>query len=1430
MSTSKDSIPTLHVTLLGPYAVTVDNQPITRFATDRERGLLAYLAVFPNRPHRRDALAGLFWPNRDNETARRSLRQSLSRLRAAFNEQTPDLSDRLFTVTPQSIQLNLAEGAAAVDMLAFQSLLAACQSHAHARLENCLACAERLRQAVAHYRGEFLRGLHVQDALPFDEWAAATREQLHNQMVWTLHNLVEWSISWRHLDRASEDARRLLALDPWREETHRQLMRLAAWRGDRNAALAQYEFCRRVLKTELGVDPSDATRGLHEQILNDDFPPLDLGQPQNPYRSLHAFDAEDADRFFGRERYISALTEMVQRQPFVLIVGPSGSGKSSLVHAGLVARIAAHPADHSDVPTSQSSAWRVGQVRPGADPFHSLAAALAALSPREIAPNQLAADWRSGRQTLFDASAPLITSRGDRLLLVIDQLEELFTLSPDPTNAGAFLQLLFAGLANRSRPHHLACVASLRADFVAQALAHWELAQALQRSCIFLGPMDADEMSRSIVEPARLEGVGLEPGLLERLLADVKGQPGSLPLLQFTLTLLWDAQVERRLTHIAYSALGGVAGALTSYCDDLFNHLTAEEQAHAKELFLHMVHLGDQTADTRRPVSRRELDPTAWQIVQRLADARLLVTSQNASGDETIELAHEALIQSWPQLRTWIENDREFRTWQGRLRAAMQQWQVSGHDAGALLRGVPLDEAEQWRNQRGDHLSAALLRFIDESLAQQRAERAAAQQQRQREQSHLLALRAQVALSEHNSELALNLAMAAVAVHPSAQAQLLLTRSAYAPGARRRLCGHRAPVLQVALLPGAPGAQPAQALSVAVDHSLILWNLEDGSIVQRLTGHHGAVHGVAVDAAGEIAISAAEDGVLIVWQLATGAPIRRLLGHESAVHCVALSSDGRTAISGDADGALLVWDVENGAIRHRLDGHHGPIRCVAITGDGRLSITGGADHSVRIWDVEMGQCRAAMLGHETLRTGEQPWLGHCAPLVGVAFAADGRTAYSAAGDRIIFCWDVETGALIRGDSAAVGLASLALFGDGQRALLGTLDSRLLLYDLKKGAVTDHLFGHRSRVQAVAATPDGRRALSGSADHEVRLWDLQHGAEMRRIASAGVQVSAAQITISNDGRYLLAGHIDGSLTLWELASGRELRHWRGHDDMIWAGVHFLPDSRQAISASGDVFGVARDATLRLWDVTTGEEVRRFVGHGKRIWDMAITTDGRYAISGSHDGTLRRWEIATGECAVLLDLSPQDVLSLAISPDGRTVLVGPGRGLSVQPSYDLRQIDLMTGRELRRLAGHQEAINATAISPNARYAASGGHDKVILLWDLADGRLLHRLVGHTGSALDLLFTPDSRFLLSASHDKTVLLWDLESGEAIRCYEGHDGIVFDLACLPDSSAFLSTSEDATIRQWRIDATLGDLLAWTSANRIVDPASAPAISSIVS
>jgi hypothetical protein len=295
----------------------------------------------------------------------------------------------------------------------------------------------------------------------------------------------------------------------------------------------------------------------------------------------------------------------------------------------------------------------------------------------------------------------------------------------------AFLDLLLQPLASATAsPPDLVLLLSLRADFAGQALSYRPLADAMQQGGLILGPMSRSELRRAIEEPARGQGVTYEPGLVERLLDDAGDEPGNLPLLQFALTLLWERRVGGQLSHAAYEEIGGVAGALTVYADHVYEELIPAEQEGARRVFLQMVHPGEGAEDTRRLATRDELNEKDWPLVQKLANARLLVTDRNPAGQETIGIVHEALIWNWGRLRAWMDEDRAFRTWQGRLRAALRQWQVSGRDSGALLRGVLLAEAEGWAAQRADDLSPLALAFIatslqlrDYQLAQARARR-----------------------------------------------------------------------------------------------------------------------------------------------------------------------------------------------------------------------------------------------------------------------------------------------------------------------------------------------------------------------------------------------------------------------------------------------------------------------------------------------------------------------------------------------------------------------------------------------------------------------------------------------------------------------------------------------------------------------------------
>ncbi len=462
-----------------------------------------------------------------------------------------------------------------------------------------------------------------------------------------------------------------------------------------------------------------------EKALEEALGPL----PACPYRGLFAFREEDAPFFFGRELFIERMVDAVEQQSLVGVIGPSGSGKSSVIFAGLMP----HLRQAAGLRGGQGRAWAIAVCRPGSAPFNSLATALLPLresqlsdSARLVGTQNLALELNQGKLSLSQVCAQILDNRpqSGRLLLVIDQFEELFTLCQDQQERRRFVDLLLQGLAEQPE---LALLFTLRADFLGQALSHRPFADSLQDADLILGPMNRRELAQVIENPARKLGVTFEAELIERILDDVGEEPGNLPLLEFSLTLLWEQQQVGQLTHAAYEAIGRVEGALSRYADQVYQGLEPDQQELAHRIFTQMVRPGEGAADTRRLALRQELSPEAWQLVQQLADARLVVTGLDlASGHETVELVHEALIQGWGQLQEWMNTDRAFRIWQERLRAALQSWEASGQDEGALLRGGPLVEAEDWLAERQAELSEVEIAYIQDGIAlreQRQAER-----------------------------------------------------------------------------------------------------------------------------------------------------------------------------------------------------------------------------------------------------------------------------------------------------------------------------------------------------------------------------------------------------------------------------------------------------------------------------------------------------------------------------------------------------------------------------------------------------------------------------------------------------------------------------------------------------------------------------------
>ncbi|MEL7155079.1 MAG: protein kinase [Actinomycetota bacterium] len=449
---------------------------------------------------------------------------------------------------------------------------------------------------------------------------------------------------------------------------------------------------------------------------------------RNPYKGLAPFDETDANDFTGRDRLINDLLGAVERHRITVVVGPSGSGKSSVVRAGLIPALREGRAPGSD-------RWFVTTMVPGVDPFDDLENALlrVAVDP----PPALGDELRRSPKGLARMIRRLLPA--DRqLLLVIDQFEELFTVVDDPGQTRLFLDSLVEALS--SEHPALRLVATLRADFYDQPLRHPEFARLIREATVPVHPLAADELEKVITEPARAVGVGFEPGVVARITADVSDQPGALPLLQYALTELFDQRTEATLTGEAYARLGGVPAAIARRADEVYLALTDRQRAEAQRVFGRLVSLGDGTDDTRRRVRREELGHQAETEVTIAAfgTARLLSFDRDpSSGDQTVELAHEALIRHWPRLGGWLADDRDRLRIQRHLTETARSWEAGSRPPGDLYRGGRLEAAQELADANEGGLSTLEAEFLAASTEAHLAQVAAERRGRQRLQRSL---------------------------------------------------------------------------------------------------------------------------------------------------------------------------------------------------------------------------------------------------------------------------------------------------------------------------------------------------------------------------------------------------------------------------------------------------------------------------------------------------------------------------------------------------------------------------------------------------------------------------------------------------------------------------------------------------------------------
>ena len=1325
---------------LGPFQVTVDDQPVA-FATNIARALLAYLAVEADRPHSREVLSALLWPDYPQATAFTNLRTTLARLRRAV----PD-SIEVLRVTVQTLQFT--NTIAKSDVTEFEDRLLECAVHGHTDILSCPQCIERLQQATVLYRGEFLSGLSLNHSQPFEEWMLLKREQLHRQVIDTLHTLARHHEAQGDYEAMRQSAARQLELEPWREQAHAQMMRALAGKGDRTAALAQYETCRRILNAELGVDPNEEIRTLWERIRTDGRGRPGVAGVKKQSRARHA--APQTGRVFGREREMAALSQWLVHDQckLVAVLGMGGLGKTTLA-----ASIA-----HAVAPQFEVVIW---QTLSNAPPLAGiLRAILQTLSEHSL--SELPARLDEQLTLLMDYL------RQKRCLIVLDNLESILQTEPE----GMFRQGYesYGQLLRRmAEDAHQSCLLFTSRE---QPRETARLGDDRLRKVMWLtGLASADGQTMLATQ-----GLSGQSAHALTLVQRYSGNPLALKLVAQTIQELFVGDIREFL---ATDAL--IFDDIRTVLDEQFGRLSKLE----RELLFWL-------AIEREPVTMPDLRANLIQPETPRAFVEALRALQRRSWLEVVSPASDHNHANGNHINGYLQSElgaaftlqnviMEYIT--GRLvdEACHEIEHERPHDLHhyALLKAQAKDYVRQ--SQTRLILQPVITRLtatLGEAILIEKLQ-------------HMLATlpRADALMPSYLAGNILNLLLglradvrgwdfSGLSVWQAYLRGTMLTNVNFA-GADLRGCAFTDAFHAVNAVAYSPDGQRLVAATNA--GTIRLWRISDWQSVGLLTGHSGGVGSIAFSADGRWLASGSNDQTVRIWDADSGRIVHILRAHSHLVKSVAFSPDGTKLASGSRDNRVRVWDVRTGQLLLDLQGHTRTVACVAFSPDGKMLASGSWDRTVRIWDSVTGQAQHILREHER-------------GVACLAFSPDEATLATGSWDRAIRVWDIANERVrheLHGHSRAIQCITFS--PNGALLASGGEEGIVRLWDARNGRALHVLSGHISWVASVAFNPDGETLVSASWDQTMRVWDVQTGHDLHTLHGFTSQVRA--VAFSPNGALLLCGGEDATLRLWDTQTGKLLHAIHGHTDTV-SDVACGPDGMTFASSSWD-------GTVRIWSLHDYQVQYILRGHTDDINALTYSPDGRLLASFGDDHTVRVWEVQTGRCVHVLEGHPDAVICAAFSPDshllascgsnqmvcvwdvekGSVLQTIPGSHADVSvvtaimfdpngcvllggsQGYDAQVWDLNVSQAARTFQGHIDRVTTLAFGPQGRWLASGGNDHTVRVWDMGSGQLLHVLQGHTSILTALAFSSDGALIASAGYDETIRLWDTQSGQHLR-----------------------------------------------------------------
>jgi WD40 repeat protein/DNA-binding SARP family transcriptional activator len=1317
--------------ILGPLEISRDGDPVG-IAAAKQRTLVGVLLLHPNEVVSRERLIDELWGERPPRTAVKALHTYVSELRKALGEGVIE------TRRPGYV---LAVEAEQIDSTRFERLVADARRR---RAEGAhVDSAEVYESALSLWRGSALAGIG------FESFARNEVERLEELRLTAISERLDCELALGRHEQVIGELEALVAQHPLREQLRAQLM-LALYRAGRQAeALEVYRATRELLSEELGLEPSRALQDLERSILLREEvldTPAAIEEDKRaavvcPFKGLAPFELEDAAYFCGRERVVSELVTMLIGSTLVGLVGPSGAGKSSILRAGLLLALAADA-----VPGSMR--WTRFLLRPGDHPATELERVVG-----------------GGIGQALDRLAP-----GERLVLAVDQLEEVFSLCEDEAERQSFLASLVAAANDPDR--RAVVLVSLRADYYGHCADHRALAELLRAHHLLVGPMERVELVRAIELPARRAGLEIEGSLVEALVGDVLGEPGALPLLSTALLELWRLREGCVLSFGVYRASGGVRGAVARLAEQAYGRLSGPDQDAARRILLRLA-VEENGVLARRRVSVEELDtagdPAAARALAVLTDTRLLTTT-----GVWVEFSHEALLREWPRLAGWFEEDREGQRLLSHLAESAREWSTRGRDRSELYRGARLAAALDWAAEHKQELNALEYEFLEQSRAQ--GERELAEQRRRNRRLRVALVGAAVLLL-----LAIAAGAAALVARSNAQDEATVALS--------RQLGSEAVI--------EPRTDRAMLLAYeAVD--LNRSTATEGTLLATLLRSPAALATFPFPIqARPLALSASPDGKTLavsdseneirVFDTRTRRETRPPIPNIGLGLAVPYSPDGSLLAAlrpaGEPSGLALL-DARSLEIVRVLPFdplftlNTTPLDPFGIAPDDRTVFLTFAvlnpDRSdgpayLDLWNV-------AKARRTTIRLGSNG-------ILGAEYVAAGKRIVTVT-DTQIATWDARTLRPIHRIRQPVSRDAVVadVSPDGRTVAVGTSFGSVTFVDVATGRVTPGNAVHGGAVVQLLFSPDGRVAVSTGTDARIIVWDTATGQPIETLAGHGSQITGT--AFSRDGRTLFTASPDGVIFEWDLGTERRFGQpftMTSAPPRIAIDAQLSPPPL-ALSPDGSDFAVrAGLSSVALYSTRSLRRLRRFAVHaGGDVVGLGWSTAGELAVTGD-GGRVQLWNVRARPrlVRVLRGLRSigrlrEAVTTVAFSPDGRTVAAGDIKHTprAVPVPYGAIAVWNTSGQRLWMRTGHSR-ISTVVFSPDGRTIAACLSDGSVGLYDARTGHLERML--HLEGTSDLFFTtaaftPDGKLLATGTAAGIVQLWNPATGAQI----GHPTLV--------------------------------------------------------